>query len=117
VASSQREAKTAVSASEAQALGYGGISKVSEICGLSRATVTKGLKELGEEPLECSRIRMPGSGRPTLISSDPTLILDLENILESATRGDPESPLLWTCLSTRAIADCIMYDGHSVGYR
>jgi hypothetical protein len=90
---------------------------VSEICGLSRVTLTKGLKELGEEPLEGNRIRLPGSGRPALISSDPTLILDLETILESTTRGDPESPLRWTCLSTRAIADCLVSDGHAVGYR
>lgn len=104
-------------ANEAQRLGHGGITAVSEICGLSRVTITKGINELGEDPLEDNRIRMPGSGRPTLGSLDPTLIPDLKTILETTTRGDPESPLLWTCLSSRAIADCLSSQGHSVGYR
>ncbi|MDR1049745.1 MAG: ISAzo13 family transposase [Deltaproteobacteria bacterium] len=106
-----------LAASEAQSLGYGGITAVSEICGLSRVTVTKGVKELDLLPLEGNRIRMPGSGRLSLIDTDPELASDLEDILESTTRGDPESPLRWTCLSTRAIAKVLNEAGHSISFR
>jgi transposase len=108
--------KRLLAASTAKMLGYGGITAVSDICGLSRVTITKGLKELGQEPLEGNRIRTTGSGRPTLVSSDPDLIPDLQSIVEASTRGDPESYVLWTFLSTRKIAEILVSKGHSISY-
>ncbi|MDR1870759.1 MAG: ISAzo13 family transposase [Deltaproteobacteria bacterium] len=108
-----------LAASEAQSLGHGGVTAVSEICGLSRVTISKGIKELDEELLvfEGNKIRRPGSGRPSLVDSDPTLMTDLEAILDSTTRGDPESIVRWTCLSTRKIADALVSLGHKISYR
>jgi transposase len=106
-----------LAATQAKALGHGGVTIVSRICGLSRVTITKGLNELEEEPQEINRIRMPGSGRPTLVSLNPELMSCLTELLESTTRGDPESPLLWTCLSTRTIANQLINQGYSIGYR
>jgi transposase len=105
-----------LAANTALLLGYGGISAVSEICGLSRVTITKGLKELSQEPLDDKRIRNPGSGRPTLVSTNPDLIPDLQAIVEASTRGDPEGYVLWTCLSTRKIADILVSRGHSISH-
>jgi hypothetical protein len=65
-------------ASEAQALGYGGITTVSKICGLSRVSITNGIKNLLEPPLESDRIRKSGGGRPTLTSLDYSLIDDIK---------------------------------------
>jgi transposase len=103
-------------ASEALALGHGGITLVSDICGLSRVTITKGINELGDKNFFDGRLRMPGAGRPSLVSIDSTLVDDLTDILEETTRGDPESLLCWTCLSTRNIAEVLNKMGHSVGH-
>ena len=93
---------------EAHALGHGGISRVSEATGLSRATVRAGMRELlsadaaqggaeaGEAP---SRQRRPGGGRRRLADLDPELPGALERLLEPTTCGGPESPLRWTCSS------------------
>ncbi|MDR1165487.1 MAG: ISAzo13 family transposase [Deltaproteobacteria bacterium] len=109
--------KRLLAAFEARELGYGGITAVKEISGLSRVTITKGIKELSDEPIEGKRIRIPGAGRPAVTTSDPSLMPHLQSVLEATTRGDPESPLLWTCLSTRTIAQYLTDKGHSVGYR
>lgn len=103
-------------ASQAQLLGYGGISVVSEICGLSRVTITKGLKDLDDGTILEDRIRNIGSGRPTLISTDSTLEDDLLDILEGSTRGDPEKILYWTFKSTRTLADALQDMGHTISY-
>jgi hypothetical protein len=78
-------------AAEAKRLGHGGITTISTICGLSRVTITKGIKELENEPLEKGRIRQPGSGRPTLLSIYPEIKDVLTQILEETTRCEPES--------------------------
>jgi hypothetical protein len=93
-----------VAANEARQLGYGGISKISRASGLSRLTITKGIQELDRAPLLPGRIRRPGGGRPGLLTLDPGLPQGLEALVEPLTRGDPESPLRWTCKSTRTLA-------------
>ena len=105
-----------VAATEAKQLGYGGISQVSRCCGLSRVTITKGLQELEEEPLAAGRIRRPGGGRPTLLQQDPGLTQSLEMLIEPTIRGDPESPLRWTCKSTRSLSQELTARHHPISH-
>ena len=91
-------------ATEALHLGYGGVSRISKICGLSRVTITKGLGELDKKPIDPDRVRRAGAGRHSLIVKDPSLPGLLESLVEPLSRGDPQSPLRWTCKSTRKIA-------------
>jgi hypothetical protein len=93
-----------LAATEALQLGYGGVSMVCEACGLSRVTITKGLRELQLPPLPPGRVRRAGAGRPTLVALDPDLSPALQELVESGTRGDPESPLRWTIKSSRVLA-------------
>jgi len=93
-----------VAASEARQLGYGGVSEVSRMCGLSRVTILKGMRELQSEALPAGRVRRPGAGRPRLENVFADLPGMLEALVEPLTRGDPESPLRWTCKSTRTLA-------------
>jgi len=97
-------AKRLMAANEARQFGYGGVSAVSRACGLSRVTITKALEELDGTPLEAGRIRRPGGGRPSLVDLHPNLKESLEALVEPLSRGDPESPLRWTCKSTRHLA-------------
>lgn len=97
-------------ATEAKALGRGGKKIMSQVTGLSYETIQKGVVELELTPserLEIVRIRKPGGGRKKNIEKDPTLLIDLEDIVEASTRGDPEAPLLWCSKSTRHIADIL----------
>jgi len=89
---------------EALEIGYGGVSLVSRACGLSRVTVTKAIRELQDAPIAEGRIRRSGGGRRQLAEQDPGLTEALESLVEPLTRGDPESPLRWTCKSTRTLA-------------
>lgn len=93
-----------LAAAEATQLGYGGVSLVSRACGLSRVTIMKGIQELDAPALAPERIRRSGGGRRSLIAHDPQLPALLEALVEPLTRGDPESPLRWTCKSTRTLA-------------
>lgn len=106
---------------EAKAIGWGGISEVSNATGLSRTTITSAMKELNKliegNEFEVVKIRRSGGGRKSLIEKDPTLIQDLEMLLEPATRGDPESPLRWTCKSTRKLAEELERQNHIIGDR
>jgi hypothetical protein len=106
-----------MAASEAQALGYGGVSLVRRACGLSRKAITKGLREIeaGSAPGE-GRIRRPGGGRKSITISDPRLVETLEAMIEDQTRGDPESPLRWICKSTRTIANELGRHHHPVSH-
>jgi hypothetical protein len=97
-------ARRLVAANKALELGYGGISRVSRACGLSRVTLTKGVQELRCAPLAPGRIRRAGGGRRKLTAHDPGLPSALEALVEPLTRGDPESPLRWTCKSARTLA-------------
>jgi hypothetical protein len=104
-----------VAAAEAFAAGYGGIAAVAMATGIAPSTIGRGMKELaGEEP--SPRIRRPGAGRKTTISKDPTLLQDLERLVEPSTRGDPESPLRWTCKSVRRLAQALQLQGHQVSH-
>jgi hypothetical protein len=105
-----------VAATEALQLGYGGVSQMNRLCGLSRVTITRGIRELDDKPLDAGRIRRPGSGRPRLVARDPDLPRILESMVEPLTRGDPESPLRWTCKSTRALAKELTAQRHPVSH-
>src|SRR5260370_4456038 len=102
-----------VAAAEAFAAGYGGIAAVAMATGMAPSTIGRGLKELAQdEPSE--RVRRPGAGRKPAICKDPTLLADLEALVEPTTRGDPESPLRWTCRSVRRLAQALQAKGHEV---
>jgi hypothetical protein len=109
-------------ATESRELGYGGVSAVARATGLARDTIRVGLRDLEhrrqhpDEPLR-RRVRQPGGGRKPLTESDPTLVSALEALVEPHTRGDPQSPLRWTCKSTRQLAAELTRQGHPVGYR
>ena len=97
-------ARRLVAANKAVELGYGGISRVSRACGLSRVTLTKGVEELEAAPLAPGRIRRAGGGRHAVTVNDPGLLPALDALVEPLARGDPESPLRWTCKSARTLA-------------
>lgn len=113
-------ARRLFAASEALVYGYGGIATVSRATGIARKTIGKGLKELkeieaGQEPDEMKgRIRRPGGGRKKATEKDPTLLPDLKELVELSTRGDPESPLLWTARSLRNLVVALADKGHKV---
>ncbi len=109
-------ARRLFAASEARDLGHGGVSQVSRACGLSRVTITKGLRELDEAPLPAGRVRRPGAGRPRSEVRDPDLVERLDALVEPTSRGDPESPLRWTSKSTRALAGELTAAGHPVSH-
>ena len=109
-------------ASEARAIGRGGIRQVSEATGMSRITVRAGLKELetGQPlPVESTggRLRSPGGGRKRLTERDPRLAAALEGQLDPVTRGDPTGPLRWTCSSAARLAERLRGEGHRVSER
>jgi hypothetical protein len=105
-------------ASEALAIGWGGASAVSRATGVSRRVIGAGIKELTDgPPAGTVRIRRPGGGRKRTIDTDPTLREDLERLVEPVTRGDPESPLRWTCKSVRKLAEELRRIGHSVSHQ
>jgi transposase len=108
-----------VAAAEAEALGPRGISIVSRATGVSRRAIRRGLKELRETTRAppTGRIREPGGGRKRATEKDPTLRRDLEQLVEPTTRGDPESPLRWTCKSVRQLATALTQQGHRVSHQ
>ena len=106
-----------VAASEARALGRGGISAVSGACGLSRKAIAKGIRELElGTGLAPGRIRRPGAGRKTVLERDPGVAGALERLIDPDTRGDPETPLRWTCKSTRALAQQLTRQKHPISH-
>jgi hypothetical protein len=106
--------------SEALAFGYGGMEAVSRATGISPKVVRRGLKECqeieaGEGPtLAPQRIRCPGGGRKRLTEKHPELLPTLKELVESTTRGDPESPLLWTARSQRNLVRALAAEGYRV---
>lgn len=106
---------------EARDLGWGGVSLVARATGLSRPTITLGLKELEEATASreaaAVRVRAPGGGRRLLTESDPGLLEALERLIDPATRGDPMSPLRWTCKSTARLAEELSRQNHPVSDR
>jgi len=109
-------------AGDAVALGRGGISQVARASGVSRTTIHAGMRELREraaaptpEPAsQARRIRRPGGGRKARPETDATLLEDLDHLLDPVTRGDPMSPLRWTCKSTTRLAEELRARGHAV---
>ena len=108
-------------AAEARDVGWGGVSAVTQATGMSRTTITAGLRELTlpeeDRVWEASRVRRPGGGRKALTETDLGLLAALEALIEPTTRGDPESPLRWTCKSTRVLADELTRQHHPVRER
>lgn len=101
---------------EALEIGHGGVTLVSRACGLSRVTVTKAIRELRDTPIAEGRIRRSGGGRRELTELDPGLTNALESLVEPLTRGDPMSPLRWTCKSTRTLAMELTSAQHPVSH-
>lgn len=107
-------------ATEARAIGRGGITRVSQATGISPVTIRAGLSQLGQPPgpdATTSRVRRPGGGRKPLTHHDPGLLTALESLIEPLTRGDPGSPLRWTCKSTAKLATELKARGHTVSPR
>ena len=100
-------------AAEARAIGRGGIEAVHRVTGLAHKTIRAGVADLDDEQLQGSdRVRRPGGGRTAEVVKDPELLDDLRALVEDATRGDPESPLLWVSRSVRNLADALVERGH-----
>jgi transposase len=105
-------------AAEARSCGRGGIAAVARATGISEATIRKGLRELERgERLERGRVRRPGGGRKRLVDKDPSLLADLERLVDADSRGDPEQPLRWTAKSVRRLAAGLRELGHQVSFR
>ena len=106
-------------------MGHGGISVVAAATDLSHPTIRRGIAELqagddsppGETQPDHPRIRRPGGGRYSIAATDRTLLRDLKRLIDPATRGDPMSPLLWTCKSTRNLAEALGELGHAVSHQ
>jgi len=107
-------------AAEAFVLGRGGVTTVSRATGVSRRAIHAGLEELAAEKLpdvtQEKRIRKAGAGRKSITETDPGILAALEKLVEPTTRGDPESPLRWTCKSLRTLSDELRVQGYSVSY-
>jgi len=102
-------------AADAKLFGYGGVSFVAKAAGLSRTTLYSGSAEVKTgKPYERGRIRKPGGGRKSKTEIDESLVEDLDRLLDPATRGDPMSPLRWTCKSTPKLAAELQVLGHEV---
>ena len=104
-------------AAEALSLGRGGISLVARSLKSSRDRISRGIKEIkSKQKLHPNYVRRKGGGRKKLLASDPALKDDLERLISPYTRGDPESPLRWTCKSVRNLADTLHFQGHAVSH-
>ena len=105
-----------LAAAEALARGRGGVSQVSRACGLSRVTILQGIRDLEAPALPAGRIRRAGGGRKALVTQDPSLPDVLESLVEPLARGDPQSPLRWTCKSTRTLASELTGQEHPISH-
>jgi hypothetical protein len=106
-----------MAANEARAWGRGGISEVSRACGLSRKAIAKGIKEIESGTvLSPGRVRQPGAGRRKITDHDPRLVGALERLIDPDARGDPETPLRWTCKSTRILAAQLTRQRHPISH-
>jgi len=106
-----------LAASEAQAAGHGGIVAVSRATGMAVTTIGRGLRELADGAvLEGGWVRQAGGGRKALAASDPGLLSALLALVHPSERGDPMSPLRWTCKSLRRLAAELVAQGHQVSH-
>lgn len=106
-----------VAAADAQLLGRGGISLVSAASGLSRTTIHKALQELQGDPTPEERVREGGGGRKRIKEQQPAVLKELEQLVSPTTRGDPMSPLRWTCKSTSNLAAELRRKGYAISAR
>jgi hypothetical protein len=111
--------RRALAAAEAQTLGWGGITLVARATGLSRTTIGLGVKELRGTvaPAAPGRVRRAGGGRKKIVSTDPSVLADLERLVEPDARGDPQSPLRWTAKGVRKLAAALNQKGHQVSHQ
>jgi hypothetical protein len=105
-----------IAAADAERLGRGGIALVARASGLSRPTLYQAKRDLHADPLRPPRVRRPGAGRKKLTQHDPALVQALEALIDPISRGDPMSPLRWTCKSTRQLARALTAAGHRVSH-
>lgn len=106
-----------VAGAESLALDRGGISAVSRATGMSRPVIRQGIAELkNPETALTGRVRRPGAGRKRIAETDTAVVRDLERLVEPVTRGDPESPLRWTCKSVRRLAEELHRQRHAISY-
>jgi hypothetical protein len=103
-------------AAEARALGRGGVTRVAQASGVSRPTIHKALRELDGPATDPGRVRKAGGGRKRTRDRDPGVVAALEELVDPDTRGDPMSPLRWTCKSTRQLATALGDRGHLVSH-
>ena len=104
-------------ASEARSVGWGGITATARATGISIPTIRKGIAELESgERLDPGRVRRLGGGRKSLLESDPTILDDIERLVDEDSRGDPESLLRWTAKSVRQVAGALREMGHEVHF-
>ena len=120
----ERQRRT-YAAVEAKVIGRGGVTQVAAATGLARGTIMAGMLELdgkaneflpGTAPAAAGSVRRSGGGRKPLTHKDPTLVADLLALVEPGTRGDPESPLRWSCKSLRVLAEELNAQGHTVSH-
>jgi hypothetical protein len=120
----ERQRRT-YAAVEAKVIGRGGVSRVAAATGLARGTIMAGMQELegktneflaGATPAPAGAVRRSGGGRKPLTHKDPTLVADLLALVDPGTRGDPESPLRWSCKSLRVLAEELNAQGHTVSH-
>jgi transposase len=109
------QARRRFAAAEARALGHGGVTLVSKVTGIARSTINRGIAEIEENRSAGEgRVRRPGGGRGAKTQEDPTLLDDLQSLLEASTRGDPMSPLLWTSKSLDKLCAALKGMQHDV---
>ena len=104
-------------AAEAKTAGYGGIAAAARATGIARSTIGRGLKDLADPGPLTGKVRRPGSGRPTLTGTDPTLLEGPRELLAPATMGDPMRPLLWVSKSHAKLAVALRAMGHKIAAR
>ena len=106
-------------ATEAKSLGRGGVSVVARASGMSRPSIYKGLVELKQRKpgVPLGRSRKKGAGRKSARERDPKIVEESNRLVDPDTRGDPMSPLRWTCKSTRQLAKVLTESGHAVSHR
>src|SRR6059058_2575933 len=109
------QARRRFAAAEARALGHGGVTLVSKVTGIARSTINRGIAEIEQNRSAGEgRVRRPGGGRRAKTEEDPTLLDDLQKLLEASTRGDPMSPLLWTSKSLDKLCAALKDMQHDV---
>jgi Rhodopirellula transposase DDE domain len=115
----EERGRRALAAAEALTVGWGGMTLVARATGLSRTTIGLGVKELrgAVAPAAPGRVRRTGGGRKRIVATDPSVLADLERLVEPTARGDPQAPLRWTCKGVRKLAAALRQAGHRVSHQ